>query len=131
MRRAGVRKSNSQGLRPSSRLNSRRGRFERAPRRQWIVNIRCESERYRVFDANGDYIISVMRSDRPKYASDNFAETAEENKATAQGTITYFGMYSVSEADPTIAIHIEGSSFPNCDGADQKRLFVFSGDELS
>src|SRR5262249_32326094 len=38
------------------------------------------------FDASGHYIISVMRSDRPKYASNNFAEgTAEENKATAQG----------------------------------------------
>jgi Lipocalin-like domain len=55
---------------------------------------------------------------------------AEENKATVQGTITYFGTYSVSEANRTIAIHIEGSSFPNWDGADQKRLFVFSGDEL-
>jgi len=83
------------------------------------------------FDASGHYIISVMRSDRPKYASNNFAEgTAEENKATAQGTITYFGRYSVSEADRIIAIHIEGSSFPNWDGADQKRLFVLSGDEL-
>jgi hypothetical protein len=83
------------------------------------------------FDASGHYVISVMRSDRPKYASNNFAEgTAEENKATAQGTITYFGTYSVSEADRTIAIHIEGSSFPNWNGADQKRLFVFSGDEL-
>jgi Lipocalin-like domain len=41
-----------------------------------------------------------------------------------------FGTYSVSEADRTIAIHIEGSSFPNWNGADQKRLFVFSGDEL-
>jgi hypothetical protein len=31
------------------------------------------------------YIISVMRSDRAKYAINNFAQgTAEENKATAQ-----------------------------------------------
>src|SRR5437773_2697459 len=52
------------------------------------------------FDAGGHYIISVMRSDRAKYAINNFAQgTAEENKATAQGTITYFGTYSVSEAD--------------------------------
>ena len=83
------------------------------------------------FDANGHYMISVMRSDRPKYASNNFAEgTAEENKATAQGVITYFGTYSVSEAERTIAIHIEGSSFPNWNGADQKRIFVIAGDEL-
>jgi hypothetical protein len=83
------------------------------------------------FDAGGHYIISVMRSDRAKYAINNFAEgTAEENKATAQGAITYFGTYSVSEADRTIAIHIEGSSFPNWNGVDQKRIFAIMGDEL-
>ena len=83
------------------------------------------------FDAGGHYIISVMRSDRAKYAVNNFAQgTAEENKATAQGAITYFGTYSVSEADRTIAIHIEGSSFPNWNGADQKRIFAITGDEL-
>jgi hypothetical protein len=83
------------------------------------------------FDAGGHYVISVMRSDRAKYAIDNFAQgTAEENKATAQGAIIYFGTYSVSEADRTIAIHIEGSSFPNWNGADQKRIFAITGDEL-
>jgi hypothetical protein len=52
------------------------------------------------FDATGHYIISVMRSDRAKYAINNFAQgTDEENKATAQGSITYFGTYSVSEGD--------------------------------
>jgi hypothetical protein len=83
------------------------------------------------FDTGGHYIISVMRSDRAKYAINNFAQgTDEENKATAQGSITYFGAYSVSEADQTIAIHIEGSSFPNWNGADQKRIFAITGDEL-
>jgi hypothetical protein len=83
------------------------------------------------FDGGGHYIISVMRSDRPKYAINNFADgTADENKATAQGVITYFGTYSVNEADRTIAIHIEGSSFPNWNGADQKRIFVIAGNEL-
>jgi hypothetical protein len=83
------------------------------------------------FDAGGHYIISVMRSDRAKYEINNFAQgTAEENKATAQGSITYFGTYSVSEADRTIVIHIEGSSFPNWNGSDQKRIFAITGDEL-
>ena len=83
------------------------------------------------FDASGHYIIAVMRSDRPKYAVNDRAQgTAEENKATAQGTITYFGTYSVSEADRTIAIHVVGSSFPNWNGADQKRIFTLTGDEL-
>jgi len=83
------------------------------------------------FDARGHYIITVMRSDRPKYAINNFTEgTAEENKATAQGIMTYFGSYSVSEADRSIAIHIDASSFPNWNGADQKRIVAIAGDEL-
>ncbi len=84
------------------------------------------------FDANGRYIISVMRSDRTKYASGALWQgTAEENKATADGTITYFGTYSVSEADSSIAIHIDGSSFPNWNGVDQKRIVAITGDQLT
>jgi lipocalin-like protein len=83
------------------------------------------------FAATGHYIITVMRSDRAKYAIDSPTQgTAEENKATAQGTITYFGTYAVDEADRTIAIHIDGSSFPNWNGADQKRIFAITGDQL-
>lgn len=41
-----------------------------------------------------------MRSDRAKYASnDLWRGTPEENKETADGTITYFGTYSINEAD--------------------------------
>jgi hypothetical protein len=84
------------------------------------------------FDADGRYIITVMRSDRAKYASGTLWQgTAEENKATADGTITYFGTYSVSEADSGIAIHIDGSSFPNWNGVDQKRIVAITGDQLT
>jgi hypothetical protein len=84
------------------------------------------------FDPSGHFIITVMRSVRAKYAIDLPTEgTSEENKATAQGTITYFGTYSLSEADRTIAIHIEASSFPNWNGADQKRTVAITGDQLT
>jgi hypothetical protein len=83
------------------------------------------------FDITGHYIITVMRADRAKYAvNDRTQGTAEENKATAQGTITYFGTYTVSEVDRTISIHIVNSSFPNWNGANQKRIFTITGDEL-
>jgi hypothetical protein len=83
------------------------------------------------FDSGGYFIITVMRSDRPKYTINDRAQgTIEENKATAQGTLTYFGTYSVSEADRTIAIRVVSSSFPNWDGSDQKRIFTLAGDEL-
>jgi len=83
------------------------------------------------FDGTGHYIISVMRSDRAAYAvNDRTQGTAEEHKATARGTITYFGTYTVSEADRTISIHVVNSSFPNWNGANQKRIFTITGDEL-
>ena len=83
------------------------------------------------FDRTGHYVITVMRSDRPKYvANDRMLGTAEENKVTAQATITYFGTYTVSEPDRTLNIHVVGSSFPNWNGTDQKRSFAVSADEL-
>jgi hypothetical protein len=84
------------------------------------------------FDAGGHFIITVMRADRAKYAIDFPTQgTAEENKATAQGTMTYFGTYAVIEPDHTIALHIEASSFPNWNGAEQNRIFAISGDQLT
>jgi Lipocalin-like domain len=83
------------------------------------------------FDRTGHYIITVMRSDRAKFAANDRAQgTADENKATAVGTITYFGTYTVSEPDRTLNIHVVGSSFPNWNGTDQKRSFAVSADEL-
>lgn len=84
------------------------------------------------FDAGGRYIITVMRSDRAKYASNTLWQgTPEENKETADGTITYFGTYSANEADSSIAIHIEGSSFPNWNGTEQKRFVAIAADQLT
>jgi hypothetical protein len=84
------------------------------------------------FDAGGRYIITVMRSDRANHASGAlWQSTPDEDKATADGTITYFGTYSVSEAHSSIAIHIEGSSFPNWNGCDQKRFVAIAEDRLT
>jgi hypothetical protein len=84
------------------------------------------------FDADGRYIITVMRSDRANYASNALWQgTPEENRETANGTITYFGTYSLSGTGGSIAIHVEGSSFPNWNGTDQKRLVAITGDQLT
>jgi hypothetical protein len=84
------------------------------------------------FDGGGRYIITVMGSDRAKYASNTLWQgTPEENKETADGTITYFGTYSANEADSSIAIHVEGSSFPNWNGTEQKRFVVIAEDQLT
>ena len=85
-----------------------------------------------VFDAGGHFIISVMRSDRPNYATElPSLGSPEENKATAAGTMTYFGTYSMGETDRNISIHIAASSFPNWNGKDQERDFIIAGDQLT
>jgi len=78
------------------------------------------------FDANGH----LMRSDLPKYASNNRAQgTSEEYKAIGAGSISYFGTYSVSGSD--LILRVEHSSFPNWTGTEQKRTnLTLTGDEL-
>ncbi len=83
------------------------------------------------FDGNGRYVLLTSRSGQPKFASDNRMEgTPEENKAVVQGSIAHFGRYTVNEADKTITFHIETSTFPNWNGAEQKRPFSLTEDEL-
>jgi hypothetical protein len=84
-----------------------------------------------IFESNGRFSIMVTRSDLPKFGSSRrVSGTPEENAAIVHGTIAYFGTYSVSAEDHLVTVHVEGSTFPNWVGTDQKRLFTIIGDEL-
>ena len=83
-------------------------------------------------DANGRFSITVVRSDLPRFASNNrMTGTPEENTAIVQGCISYFGTYSIDEATHVITVNVEGSTFPNFDGGTQTRILSFSGDEVT
>jgi hypothetical protein len=83
-------------------------------------------------DPDGRFSVIIMRSDLPKFATNSRdAGTSEENKAALQGSVAYFGTYSVNEADNVIKYHIDGGTYPNLQGTDQERLFKLSGDELT
>ena len=85
-----------------------------------------------IFDADGRYSLQLLRPGRPKFGSNNRMEgTPEENKAAVQGANPHWGTYSVNEADRTFVLHMEGSTFPNFNGVDQKRLVkAISANEL-
>jgi len=84
-----------------------------------------------VYDANGRFVLVLQRAMLPKFASNNrMTGTAEENKAIVQGSIAYFGQYSIDEKEHKINLHYDGSTYPNWDGDDQTRLIAVSGDEL-
>ncbi len=83
-----------------------------------------------IFDANGRYSLQLLRSDQQKYASNNRTQgTPAEYKATVEGNLSYFGTYAVSGTD--LILHVEGSTFPNWIGTDQKRVNLsLTGDDL-
>jgi hypothetical protein len=112
----------------------------------WLVaavdNIRPDGSRFQslgpnpkgilMFDANGWFSFQLAQPGRPKFASDNRLQgTAEENKATVQGSLSYYGIYSVDEADRLLHFYVESSSYPNFDGIDNKRVITsLTEDEL-
>jgi hypothetical protein len=82
-------------------------------------------------DGNGHISLQIIDSGLPKFASNDRLEgTPEENKAVMKGILCYFGTYSVSDADHSLNIHIESSSFPNWKGTDQKRFLALTEDEM-
>lgn len=83
-----------------------------------------------VLDANGNYVLTTIRPGLPKVASNNrMTATSEENKAIVSGTLTHFGTYTVE--GNALVFKVNSASFPNWNGAVQKRPFTLVGDELT
>jgi lipocalin-like protein len=80
-----------------------------------------------IFTGDGRYAIINTRADLPKFASNNRNQgTPDENKAVVQGSIAYFGTYSVDESKKVIKVQIDGSTFPNTVGAPDEQRIVTS-----
>ena len=84
-----------------------------------------------IFTDNGYFSSQVMRSDRPKFASNSRVQgTPEENRAAVHGSISSFGTYTVDEANKTFTVRYLGSTFPNREGIEETRPVVIKGNEL-
>src|SRR5215210_9518119 len=67
-----------------------------------------------ILDSSGRYAQMQMRSDRPKFQSNNRLQgTADENSAVVHGTVAFFGTWSVDEATNTLIMNLDESMFPN------------------
>ncbi len=86
-----------------------------------------------IFTHDGRFLEILLRPNLPKFAANNRMKgTPEENQAIVQGSLAVYGTYKVvSEKEHTGIMHVEGSTFPNWDGEDQKRVWTIKGDELS
>ncbi|QDD63759.1 lipocalin-like domain-containing protein [Herbaspirillum seropedicae] len=84
-----------------------------------------------VIDPQGRYSLQIFKAERPRFASpDKGAATPDEYRSAVMGSSTHFGTLSVDPAGQTLVFHIDGASFPNWEGQEQKRSFELKGDEL-
>jgi Lipocalin-like domain len=84
-----------------------------------------------IYDSNGRFATILLRTDFPKFASNNaMTGTPEENKAIVQGSNATYGTWSINEADGSLISKIDGSTFPGWDGQAQKRTLSIVGDEM-
>jgi N-acetylglucosamine-6-sulfatase len=88
---------------------------------------------YIIYDATGRMAVQITRrSDRAKFASEEFAQaTTEERAAAFSSYAAYYGTYTINEAAGTITHHIEGSLTPNDVGKDWVRYFKLSGNRIT
>lgn len=85
-----------------------------------------------VFDAQGNYSIQILKAQRPKVVSgDKNKCTPEEYAALVQGSNSHFGKYIFDTKSQTVVFKIEGASFPNWEGTEQKRFYTIKDDVIS
>jgi hypothetical protein len=73
-----------------------------------------------IFSPEGHFSLFQSRSEVPKLASNDRAKaTPDEATAVMAAAIAYYGTYSLNEADKTITVRLEGSTFANLLGGEQ------------
>jgi hypothetical protein len=83
-----------------------------------------------MFDASGHFAQMLMRAELPKF-DNRLQGTPEQNKAVVQGSVAFYGTYSVNEADKVVTVHVVGGSFAKFNGTDGKRVITsLTADEL-
>lgn len=85
-----------------------------------------------MIDAQGHYSLQIFRSDRPRFAAGAKADgSADEYRAAVMGSSTHYGTLDIDATRHLLVFHIEGASFPNWEGQQQRRSFELRGDLLS
>lgn len=86
---------------------------------------------YLMYDGRGRMSAQIAHADaRPLPGNDPRRASPEEIRDAFDRYFGYFGTYDVDESAATVTHHIEGASFPNWIGTDQRRFFTREGDRL-
>ena len=77
-----------------------------------------------IFTADGHFSFQIAAKLSNFASNDRAKATAEESSAAQQGSLAYYGTYTVDESGRFINEHIERSSFPNLNGNDGRRMIT-------
>jgi hypothetical protein len=84
-----------------------------------------------MYTKGGRMSVHITHSDRTPFKSgDPFRASLEELKEAFDRYFGYFGTYTVDESAGTVTHHVEGASYPNYVGKDQRRSFTWQGNRL-
>jgi hypothetical protein len=83
------------------------------------------------FGADGRYFVIFARADLPKLANNDRANASpEEAKTLVGGALAYAGTYSVDEANRSITVRIDVTTFPNQPAESKRTITSITADEL-
>ena len=80
-----------------------------------------------IYDPAGFMGVTIMQNGRAKYGAEQ--PTPEEARAALASYTSYFGSFTVNEAEGVVTHRLQGSLNPTM-AADQRRQFEFSGNRL-
>ena len=84
---------------------------------------------YIIYDPAGYMGVTIMQPDRRPYAGNQ--RTPEEVLAAYSTYSSYFGTFTVNEAEGFLTHHLEGSLNTRGAGSDYKRFYTLSGNRLT
>jgi hypothetical protein len=85
-----------------------------------------------IIDAQGRYSLQIFDGDRPRIAAGDKAKaTPEELAGAVIGSSTHYGTVAIDPAAHVLVFRIDGASFANWDGTEQRRKYVLTADSLS
>lgn len=85
-----------------------------------------------LIDSQGHYSLQIFSSERPHFSTGDKAKGSDaEYKAAVMGSSTHFGTVSVDSKSGELVFHLEGASYPNWEGQEQRRHYELKDNVLS
>ena len=79
---------------------------------------------------DGHFSLQIIGSNLKFASNDRLRGTGLENQASVQGSLAYFGRYSVNAGGNTLSFHVERCTFPNWNSTDRTTSVTLSSDKL-